>query len=63
MLFRSGTDTKTGESQFIARYRLSKKIHVESTTGTSSNAADIFYSTELGEKSEERADENENDSE
>jgi len=43
-----GTDTKTGDSQFVARYRLSRKIHVETTTGTSSNAADIFYSTELG---------------
>ena len=51
-----GTDTKTGESQFMARYRLSRKIHVETTTGTDSNAADIFYSTELGgeEKAEKK---------
>lgn len=51
-----GTDTKTGESQFVARYRLSRKIHVETTTGTSSNAADIFYSTELGGKTEGSAE-------
>ncbi len=43
-----GTDTKTGDSQFVARYRLSRKINVETTTGTSSNAADIFYTTEFG---------------
>ena len=49
-----GTDTKTGESQFVARYRLNRKIHVETTTGTDSNAADIFYSTELGGKEPEK---------
>ncbi len=43
-----GTDTKTGDSEFVARYRLSRKINVETTTGTSSNAADIFYTTEFG---------------
>jgi translocation and assembly module TamB len=57
-----GTDTKTGESEFVARYRLSNKIHVETTTGTSSNAADIFYTTELGGKTEEDADKKEKDS-
>jgi len=43
-----GTDTKTGDSEFVARYRLSRKINVKTTTGTSSNAADIFYTTEFG---------------
>ena len=47
-----GTDTKTGESEFVARYRLNRKIHVETSTGSSSNAADIFYTTELGGKKE-----------
>jgi len=43
-----GTDVKTGESEFITRYRLNRKIHVQVTTATNSNAADIFYTTELG---------------
>jgi len=42
-----GTDIKTGESEFITRYRLSRSIHIETTTGASSNAADIFYTIEL----------------
>ncbi len=43
-----GTDIKSGESEFVARYRLSRKISVQTTTASSSNAADIFYTTELG---------------
>ncbi len=43
-----GTDTKTGDSHFVARYRLSRKINVETSTGSNSNAADIFYTTEFG---------------
>ncbi|MBL4901680.1 MAG: translocation/assembly module TamB domain-containing protein [Desulfocapsa sp.] len=42
-----GTDVKTGDSEFITRYRLSRKIHVQTTTGSNSNAADIFYTIEL----------------
>jgi len=42
-----GTDVKTGESEFMARYRLSRKIHVQTTTGSNTNAADIFYTIEL----------------
>jgi len=42
-----GTDVKTGESEFVARYRLSRKFHVQTTTGANSNAADIFYTIEL----------------
>jgi len=43
-----GTDVKTGESEFITRYRLNRKIYVQATTSTNSNAADIFYTTEFG---------------
>lgn len=43
-----GTDIKSGESEFVTRYRLSRKIFLQTTTGNSSNAADIFYTTELG---------------
>ncbi|AGF78738.1 hypothetical protein UWK_02197 [Desulfocapsa sulfexigens DSM 10523] len=42
-----GTDVKTGESEFITRYRLNRNIHLQTTTGTSSNAGDIFYTIEL----------------
>ena len=42
-----GTDVKTGDSEFITRYRLSRKIHVQTTTGSNTNAADIFYTIEL----------------
>jgi translocation and assembly module TamB len=45
-----GTDTKTGDSEFIARYRLSRRFSVQTTTGTSTNAADIFYTMEMGGK-------------
>lgn len=58
-----GTDTKTGESQFVARYRLNRKIHVETTTGSNSNAADIFYSTEFGGDTEETKNEQKKDRE
>jgi translocation and assembly module TamB len=43
-----GTDVKTGDSEFITRYRLNRKIYVQATTATNSNAADIFYTTEFG---------------
>ncbi len=43
-----GTDIKTGDSEFIARYRLNRKIYVQTTTATNSNAADIFYTIEVG---------------
>lgn len=42
-----GTDVKTGESEFMTRYRLNRRIHVQTTTGTNSNGADIFYTIEL----------------
>lgn len=50
-----GTNTKTGDSEFAARYQLSRKFFVQTTTATSSNAVDIFYTTEFGgeEKKEE----------
>jgi translocation and assembly module TamB len=41
------TDVKTGDSEFITRYRLSRKVHVQTTTGANSNAADIYYTIEL----------------
>ncbi len=41
-----GTDVKSGESEFITRYRLSRKISIQTTTGTSSNAVDVFYTFE-----------------
>lgn len=43
-----GTDVKTGDSKFITRYRLTRNIHVQTTTAGTGNAADIFYSVELG---------------
>jgi translocation and assembly module TamB len=43
-----GTDVKTGDSEFIARYRLSRSIHVQTTTAANGNGVDIFYSVELG---------------
>ncbi len=48
-----GTDVKTGESEFVARYRLNRKIHVQTTTAANSNAADLFYTVELGGEDEE----------
>ncbi len=41
------TDVKTGDSEFITRYRLNRNIHVETTTGSDRNAVDIFYTIEL----------------
>ena len=52
-----GADVKTGESEFITRYRLNRKIHVETTTGGESNAADVFYTIEVGDKGEKQAPE------
>jgi len=43
-----GTDVKTGEKEFVTRYRISRKISAQTTTATSSNALDIFYTTEFG---------------
>jgi len=43
----AGTDVKTGDSEFITRYRINRKIHVQTTTGSNSNAADVFYTIEL----------------
>ena len=43
-----GTDTKTGDAEFITRYRINRKIHAEITTGSQSNAADLFYTIEMG---------------
>lgn len=46
----AGSNVKTGEREFHTRYRLSRKTYVETTTGTNSNAADIFYTIELGKE-------------
>ncbi len=46
------TDTKTGEKEFISRYRLNRKIHVEASTGSGRNGAEIVYSTEFGGENE-----------
>ena len=48
-----GTDIKTGEKEFITRYRLSRKIHIQTTTATNNNAADIFYTMEFGSDKEQ----------
>lgn len=48
-----GTDVKTGDSEFITRYRLSRTIHVQTTTAANGNAADIFYTVEFGGEEEE----------
>jgi translocation and assembly module TamB len=50
-----GADVTTGDSEFIARYRLNRAIHVQTTTATNSNAADIFYTVELGGEEEKDA--------
>jgi translocation and assembly module TamB len=42
------TDVKTGESELVTRYRLSRKVHIQTTTSTNGNAADIFYTMEFG---------------
>ena len=49
-----GADVKTGEREFITRYRLNRKFHVQTTTATNSNAADIFYTIEFGQKGEKK---------
>jgi translocation and assembly module TamB len=49
-----GADVKTGEREFITRYRLNRKIHVQATTATNSNAADIFYTVEFGQKGKKK---------
>lgn len=46
----AGSNVKTGDREFHTRYRLSRKTYVETTTGTNSNAADIFYTIELGKE-------------
>ncbi len=43
-----GTDVKTGDSEFVTRYRLNQKIYIQTTTAANGNAADIFYSFEAG---------------
>jgi translocation and assembly module TamB len=50
-----GADVKTGDTEVITRYRINRKIHAEFTTSSQSNAADIFYTMELGGKAEEKA--------
>lgn len=49
-----GADVKTGEREFITRYRLNRKIHIQTTTATNSNAADVFYTVELGQKKKKK---------
>ncbi len=43
-----GTDVKSGDSEFGARYRLNRKTYVQTTTATNSNAVDLFYTIEVG---------------
>jgi len=43
-----GTDVKTGDSEFVTRYRLNQKIYIQTTTAANGNAADIFYTFEAG---------------
>ncbi len=52
-----GADVKTGEHQFITRYRLNRKVHVETSTGGGHNSADVFYTIEVGDKGEKEAPE------
>lgn len=49
-----GTDVKTGDSEFVTRYRLNRNIHIQTTTGGKGNAADIFYTVELGGEKQEQ---------
>ncbi len=48
------TDVKTGDSEFVTRYRLNRNIHIQTTTGGNGNAVDIFYSVELGGAEQEQ---------
>jgi len=48
-----GRDIKTGDNEFITRYRVSRKVHVQATTASSSNALDMFYTTEFDGTEEE----------
>ncbi len=52
-----GTNIKTGDSEFVTRYRLSRKIHVETTTAGNGNAVDIFYTIERGGKKKKKEQE------
>ncbi len=52
----AGSNVKTGEREFHTRYRLSRKTYVETTTGNNSNAADIFYTIELGKEEGKKAE-------
>ena len=48
-----GTDVKTGEAEFITRYRINRKIHAELTTSSESSAGDLFYTIEMGGNQEQ----------
>ncbi len=51
-----GTDVKTGDSEFVTRYRLSHKIYVQTTTAANGNAADIFYTFETGKLTQKKTE-------
>jgi len=51
-----GTDVKTGDSEFVTRYRLNHKIYVQTTTASNGNAADIFYTFETGKITQKEAE-------
>jgi translocation and assembly module TamB len=54
-----GTDVKTGDSEFLTRYQLSRRIYVQTTTAANGNAADIFYTVELGGEENSKEEETE----
>lgn len=40
-------DQETSSTEFVTKYRINRKLHVEATTGSRSSAADVFYSLEF----------------
>jgi autotransporter translocation and assembly factor TamB len=40
-------DSETSQASFVTKYRFNRKLHLEATTSSESNAADVFYSIQF----------------
>jgi len=40
-------DVQSGRTDFVTKYRINRKLHVEATTSSETSAADVFYSIEF----------------
>jgi translocation and assembly module TamB len=40
-------DQESSSTEFVTKYRINRKLHVEATTSSRSSAADVFYSIEF----------------